>query len=88
MILRMHPSPDLVFEGQEPAGYKGEVVKKEDWGLGLGLDDFFRLRKFGPALSWLLDYIHALRSRLCDEHGSPIFMLPMTYSGNRSLELL
>lgn len=45
MILRMHPAPELVFEGHEPAGYKGEVVKKEDWGLGLGLDDFFRLRK-------------------------------------------
>jgi hypothetical protein len=45
MILRMHPSPELVFEGREPEGYTGEVVKKEDWGLGLGLDDFFRLRK-------------------------------------------
>jgi len=87
MILRMHPSPELVFEGQEPAGYKGEIVKKEDWGLGLGLDDFFRLRKFAPALSWLPGHIHALKSRLSDEHGSPIFLLPMNYSWNRRLEL-
>lgn len=45
MILRMRPSPDLVFEGHEPNGWTGGVVKREDWGLGLGLDDFFRLRR-------------------------------------------
>jgi hypothetical protein len=45
MILRMRPSPDLVFEGHEPKGWTGSVVKREDWGLGLGLDDFFRLRR-------------------------------------------
>jgi len=45
MILRMRPSPDLVFEGHEPKGWTGGVVKREDWGLGLGLDDFFRLRR-------------------------------------------
>jgi hypothetical protein len=44
----MRPSPDLAFEGHEPANFSGSVVKKEDWGLGLGLDDFFRLRVFPP----------------------------------------
>lgn len=45
MIVRMRPSPDLVFEGSEPEGWNGEVVKQDQWGLGLGLDDFFRLRE-------------------------------------------
>lgn len=45
MIVRMRPAPDLVFEGSEPEGWTGEVVKRDQWGLGLGLDDFFRLRE-------------------------------------------
>lgn len=43
MILRMRPSPDLVFEGHEPKGWTGDVVKCDQWGLGLGLTDFFKL---------------------------------------------
>lgn len=46
MILRMRPAPDLVFEGHEPAGWTGDVIKRDQWGLGLGLSDFFRLREF------------------------------------------
>lgn len=46
MIVRMRPSPELVFEGSEPEGWTGEVVKRDQWGLGLGLDDFFRLCEY------------------------------------------
>lgn len=46
MIVRMRPAPDLVFEGSEPEGWTGDVIKRDQWGLGLGLDDFFRLREF------------------------------------------
>lgn len=45
MILRMRPAPSLVFEGSEPEGWTGDVIKRDQFGLGLGLDDFFRLRK-------------------------------------------
>ena len=45
LIIRLKPAEGLVFEGNEPAGYSGEVIGKSDWGVGLGLDDFFRLRK-------------------------------------------
>jgi len=44
MIIRLRPSDDLVFAGHEPEGWDGEVIPESDFGLGLGLDDFFRLR--------------------------------------------
>ncbi|WVF66452.1 hypothetical protein IAT40_001192 [Kwoniella sp. CBS 6097] len=43
LIIRLRPASELVFEGHEPEGYTGEVVKEADWGQGYTLDDFFRL---------------------------------------------
>lgn len=43
LILRMKPAEGLVFEGHEPEGWTGRVIKREDWGLGLALEDFFQL---------------------------------------------
>ncbi|KAK4683727.1 hypothetical protein P7C73_g6503, partial [Tremellales sp. Uapishka_1] len=41
----MRPAPELVFEGREPEGYIGghDLVKQDDFGDGLPLEDFFRL---------------------------------------------
>jgi hypothetical protein len=50
--MRLKPAPGLVFEGHEPEGYTGDVVSQDDFGLGYGLEDFFRLRTF--AISWLI----------------------------------
>lgn len=46
LILRMRPAPDLVFEGNEPAGYTGPVVPADEFGIGLPFDDFLRLGEF------------------------------------------
>lgn len=46
LIVRMRPAPSLVFEGYEPDGWTGEVIPKSEWGLGLNLEDFFRLRRY------------------------------------------
>ncbi|ORY25179.1 hypothetical protein BCR39DRAFT_471642 [Naematelia encephala] len=43
LIIRMKPGPELAFEGHEPPGWTGEVIPEADFGLGLGMDDFFRL---------------------------------------------
>ncbi|OCF41715.1 hypothetical protein I317_04419 [Kwoniella heveanensis CBS 569] len=43
LIIRLRPAPELVFEGHEPDGYTGQVIKEADWGQGYTLDDFFRL---------------------------------------------
>ncbi|GFZ50715.1 hypothetical protein JCM24511_08473 [Saitozyma sp. JCM 24511] len=43
LILRMKPAPGIVFAGHEPEGWTGEVIPHDEWGLGLGLEDFFRL---------------------------------------------
>jgi hypothetical protein len=45
LIIRMRPAPSLAFEGHVPEGWTGEVIPKSDWGLGLNLEDFFRLRE-------------------------------------------
>lgn len=42
----MRPAPDLVFEGNEPAGYTGPVVPADEFGIGLPFDDFLRLGEF------------------------------------------
>ncbi|CAD6586295.1 MAG: hypothetical protein TREMPRED_004383 [Tremellales sp. Tagirdzhanova-0007] len=43
LIIRFRPADDLVFVGHEPEGWRGPVIPHSDFGLGLGLDDFFRL---------------------------------------------
>ncbi|WWC58054.1 uncharacterized protein I303_100589 [Kwoniella dejecticola CBS 10117] len=43
LIIRLKPAPELAFEGHEPEGYSGEIIKQSDFGLGYTLDDFFRL---------------------------------------------
>ncbi|KAL7418899.1 hypothetical protein Q5752_006583 [Cryptotrichosporon argae] len=43
LIIRLKPAPSIVFEGHEPQGYDGPVVPVDDFGLGLTIDDFFRL---------------------------------------------
>ncbi|WWC85746.1 uncharacterized protein L201_000612 [Kwoniella dendrophila CBS 6074] len=43
LIIRLKPAPELVFEGHEPEGYSGDLIKESDFGLGYTLDDFFRL---------------------------------------------
>ena len=45
LIIRLRPADELVFAGHEPDGWAGPVIPESDFGLGLGLDDFFRLRE-------------------------------------------
>ena len=46
LIIRMRPSSDVVFAGHEPVGWEGEVVPDSQFGLGYGIEDFFRLRGY------------------------------------------
>lgn len=46
LILRMRPAPELVFEGNEPAGYTGPVVPADEFGIELPFDEFLRLGEF------------------------------------------
>ena len=39
----MRPAEGLVFEGHEPEGYDGEVIPAHAFGVGLSMEDFFRL---------------------------------------------
>ncbi|KAK8845418.1 hypothetical protein IAR55_006131 [Kwoniella newhampshirensis] len=43
LIIRLRPAEELVFEGNEPDGYRGAVIPSSEFGLGYTLDDFFRL---------------------------------------------
>lgn len=45
----MKPAPGIVFAGHEPEGWTGEVIPHDEWGLGLGLEDFFRLCEFSQS---------------------------------------
>ena len=56
LIIRLRPSPNLVFEGHEPEGWTGPVIPQDQFGLGYGIEDFFQL---GACFSRVLDGLTA-----------------------------
>lgn len=46
LIIRMRPPPEIAFEGRVPEGFKGEVVPEDQFGIGYGIEDFFRVRGY------------------------------------------